>query len=99
MLDHPQSSAMLARMKAKNLGALALTVSLCSITTSQLVAGAADGRIYFASTHGTVSVIEAGDTMKVLAKNQLSESIMATPAIADDKLYVRTANHLWAFSK
>ena len=60
---------------------------------------AADGKIYFASTRGTVSVVEAGDTLKVLAQNKLSETIAATPAIADNILYVRTANHLWAFGK
>lgn len=59
----------------------------------------ANGKIYFASTRGTVSVIEAGDTLKVLARNDLGERLMATPAIADHKLYVRTANHLWAFGK
>ncbi|MBI2948333.1 MAG: PQQ-binding-like beta-propeller repeat protein [Verrucomicrobia bacterium] len=59
----------------------------------------ANGNIYLASTRGVVSVIEAGDTLKVLARNDLSERLMATPAIADHKLYVRTANHLWAFGK
>jgi hypothetical protein len=37
--------------------------------------------------------------VKVLARNQLEERIDATPAIADNKLYVRTAGHLWAFGK
>lgn len=58
---------------------------------------AANGKIYFASTRGIISVIEAGDTLKVLARNDLSERLMATPAIADHKLYVRTASHVWAF--
>jgi hypothetical protein len=35
--------------------------------------------------------------LEVLARNDLGESITATPAIADHKLYVRTAKHLWAF--
>ncbi len=29
----------------------------------------------------------------------LGESVMATPAIADNKLYVRSANSLWAFGR
>lgn len=58
---------------------------------------AADGRIYAASESGTVIVFRAGDRLDVLARNDLGESIVATPAIADHKLYVRTANHLWAF--
>ena len=60
---------------------------------------AADGKIYFASTRGMVSVIEAGDRLKVLARNKLDERIAATPAITDDKLYIRTATHLWAFGE
>ena len=60
---------------------------------------AADGKIYFATTRGNIAVVEAGDKAKVLARNKLGERINATPAIADDKLYVRTAGHLWAFGK
>lgn len=58
---------------------------------------AANGHIYFASTRGMVTVISAADTLEVKARNQLGESIQGTPAIADNKLYVRSASHLWAF--
>lgn len=58
---------------------------------------AADGRIYAASESGTIVVFRAADTLDVLARNDLGESITATPAIAEDRLYVRTAAHLWAF--
>jgi outer membrane protein assembly factor BamB len=68
-------------------------------TLGQYVASpvAADGRIYAASETGTIVVFRAGDTLEVLARNDLGESITATPAIAEHKLYVRTAKHLWAF--
>ncbi len=46
-----------------------------------------------------VSVIDAGDRLNVVARNDLGEAILATPAIFDSKLYVRSANHLWAFGK
>jgi outer membrane protein assembly factor BamB len=59
---------------------------------------AADGRLYLASESGTVVVVRAGDTLDVLARNDLDDPIMATPAIAADTLYVRTAHYLWAFS-
>ena len=58
---------------------------------------AADGRIYAASESGTIVVFRAGDSLDVLARNDLGESITATPAIARHKLYVRTAKHMWAF--
>lgn len=58
---------------------------------------AADGKVFFCSTRGTISVVAAGDTFKVLARNEIGERLMATPAIMDNKLYVRSANHLFAF--
>ena len=58
---------------------------------------AANGHIYFASTRGTVTVITAADTVEVKTRNDLRERIQATPAIADNKLYVRSESHLWAF--
>jgi hypothetical protein len=54
---------------------------------------------WVSSTSGTVPVVAAGSTLKVLARNALGEAIIATPAIAGHKLYVRTRGHLWAFGK
>ena len=50
-----------------------------------------------ASDEGTVVVFAAQDTLEVLARNELGEPILATPAIADGKIYVRTLAHLYAF--
>jgi outer membrane protein assembly factor BamB len=58
---------------------------------------AADGRIYVASDQGEVTVIKAGDKMEVLAHNKLGDSIAASPAVADDTLYLRSAKKLWTF--
>jgi outer membrane protein assembly factor BamB len=63
---------------------------------------AANGHIYFTSLDdGTVTVLKAGsDRAEVVAKNpKLAERVSATPAIADDTLYVRTAGHLYAFAE
>ena len=60
---------------------------------------AGDGKIYMASEPGVVAVLRAGDTLDVLARNDLGEPILATPAIVDGKLYVRTEGHLYAFGK
>jgi outer membrane protein assembly factor BamB len=58
---------------------------------------AANGRVYAASDAGVVVVFEAGDALEVLARNDLGEPILATPAVADGVLYVRTTSHLYAF--
>jgi outer membrane protein assembly factor BamB len=63
---------------------------------------AANGHIYFTSlAEGVITVLKAGsDTPEVVAKNEkLGERIAATPAIADDTLYVRTEKHLYAFAE
>jgi len=61
---------------------------------------AADGRIYVASLPGKLTVIKAGgDKPEILHQADFKERIFATPALVDDKLYLRTANHLWAFGK
>jgi outer membrane protein assembly factor BamB len=62
---------------------------------------AANGHIYFTSlADGAVTVLEGGARpAKVVAKNPpLGERVSATPAIADDVLYIRTAGHLYAFA-
>jgi outer membrane protein assembly factor BamB len=58
---------------------------------------AANGHLYFSSSKGTITVTEAADVLQVKARNALGEAIYATPAIVDDKLYVRSDGHLWAF--
>jgi hypothetical protein len=58
-----------------------------------------DGKIYFASDRGVISVVATGDSLKVLARNDLKEPIMATPALVDGKIYVRTDEHLFAFAE
>jgi outer membrane protein assembly factor BamB len=58
---------------------------------------AGDGKVYAASHQGVVAVLEAGDTFKVLARNNLEEEIAATPALVEGVVYVRTEKHLYAF--
>ena len=58
---------------------------------------AADGRIYIADLSGRAATLAAGDQPKLLWRADFGERISATPAIADDTLYVRTETKLFAF--
>jgi outer membrane protein assembly factor BamB len=58
---------------------------------------AGDGKLYAASQRGVVVVWEAGNTFKVLTRNDMQESVAATPALADGVIYLRTEKHLYAF--
>jgi outer membrane protein assembly factor BamB len=63
---------------------------------------AANGHIYFTSLDGgAVTVLKAGSAKpEVIAKNpKLGERVAATPAIADNVLYIRTDKHLYAFAE
>jgi len=63
---------------------------------------AANGNIYFTSLDdGTITVLKAGSAKpEVLATNpKLGERTAATPAIADNALFVRTDKHLYAFAE
>jgi outer membrane protein assembly factor BamB len=55
---------------------------------------ASDERIYFTSEEGVVHVVKTGPKFEVLAKNELGEPCMATPAISGDALFFRTRKHL-----
>ncbi len=58
---------------------------------------AAGGKVFIASHAGVVSVLEAGADQKLLAASDLGEAILATPALAPGRLYLRTSRALWCF--
>ncbi|UCF17366.1 MAG: PQQ-binding-like beta-propeller repeat protein, partial [Phycisphaerales bacterium] len=65
-------------------------------TASPIAAG---DKVVVASVRGVVTLIQAGDKLKVLARNDFAERIYATPAIADNKMYLRTTDHLYALGE
>ncbi len=58
---------------------------------------AADGRIYLCSNDGKMTVLAAGEKPEVLARAELGERTVTTPALAHNRIYIRSANHLWCF--
>jgi outer membrane protein assembly factor BamB len=57
---------------------------------------AADGKIYFSSEAGNVYVIKAGPEYNLIAKNNLNDNCMATPAISGNMLFFRTQHYVIA---
>jgi outer membrane protein assembly factor BamB len=57
---------------------------------------AADGKIYLSGEDGDVTVIAAGPTFKHLATNSIGEPLMATPALSQGAMYLRTSMSLVA---
>jgi outer membrane protein assembly factor BamB len=62
---------------------------------ASLVAG--DGKLYAASARGEITVVKLGAKHEVLSSVDLDERLMATPALADGWVYVRTEGRLRAF--
>lgn len=61
--------------------------------TASPVAG--NGKIYCLGEKGNMVVVQAGAEFKVLARNTLEEDTLATPAIADGTLLIRTLGGLY----
>jgi outer membrane protein assembly factor BamB len=59
----------------------------------------ADDKLVVASVDGMVTVIQIADELKVLATNDFKERIFATPALVENKIYLRTEGHLYALGK
>ncbi len=60
---------------------------------------AADGKIYLSNEDGDMIVVAAGPEFKQIATNSMGELVMATPALSDGVLYVRTARSLFAIGR
>jgi outer membrane protein assembly factor BamB len=60
---------------------------------------AANGHIYLCGLDGTVLVAPAGDKLAPVCSTKLDDRIAATPAIADNSLYLRTNKNLYAFAE
>ncbi len=60
---------------------------------------AADDKIYMVSESGKVVVLEPDGSLEVLAVNPLDDSVYATPAIAEGRIYIRTVSALYSFGR
>jgi outer membrane protein assembly factor BamB len=56
---------------------------------------AGDGKIYFPSKEGIVFVVKAGPKYELLAKNDVGEGIVASPAISTGQIFLRGEKHLF----
>ena len=60
----------------------------------------AGGLVYCAAEDGLVQVVKPGDKEpEVVGSGSVNETLLATPAVADGALYLRSDKHLWKFGK
>jgi outer membrane protein assembly factor BamB len=60
---------------------------------------AADGRLYFANEDGDVFVARAGRSYEEMARNEMKDVIMSTPAVSGGIMVVRTLNHVYGIGE
>ena len=57
-----------------------------------------NGKIFCLAENGTTFVLQAGPEFKILETNPLEELCLATPSIAQGKLFIRTASALYCIT-
>jgi outer membrane protein assembly factor BamB len=58
---------------------------------------AGDGKVYFGSEQGVVSVVADQADWQVISSREFHEKIYATPVIQGDRIYLRTEQALYCF--
>ena len=59
----------------------------------------AAGRVYIPSQQGTTVVLKHGPTFEVLAENKLDDGFNASPALADNEIYLRGFKSLYCIAE
>ena len=57
----------------------------------------ADDKVYMISQLGKATVVKAGGQWEILASHDFEDEVYATPAIVDNRIYLRTRNTLYCF--
>ncbi len=60
---------------------------------------AAAGLIYLPSEDGDIFIVKVGKRFELLGNKEMGEPVMATPAVVDGHLIVRTERHLWSLGR
>ncbi|HEY8459320.1 MAG TPA: PQQ-binding-like beta-propeller repeat protein [Blastocatellia bacterium] len=60
---------------------------------------AADGKLYLSNEDGEILVVAAGRKFEHLATNSMGELLMATPALSEGVMYVRSSQSLFAIGR
>jgi outer membrane protein assembly factor BamB len=60
---------------------------------------AADGKVFLLNEEGETIVLEAGRESKILSRNKLEERTLASPAISNGQLFIRSDDSLFCVGK
>jgi outer membrane protein assembly factor BamB len=60
---------------------------------------AANGYVYLCGVNNKIIVVKAGSKVEKVCSSELDDRIAASPAIADNTIYIRTGKSLYAFAE
>jgi len=60
---------------------------------------AADGKIYFVSETGETIVLRSGREPRIIARNDLGERLIASPAISNGQIFIRSDDRIFCVGK
>jgi len=60
---------------------------------------AGGGHVYFVSESGDTVVVKAGRAPQIVSRNPLGERVVASPAISNGRMFVRTDKHVFAIGR
>jgi outer membrane protein assembly factor BamB len=64
---------------------------------ASLVAG--DGKVYYPDLEGGVAVVKAGPKFEILARNEVGEMVIASPAVSRGQIFLRGKKHLFCIGE
>ena len=82
--------------KGKSLGRPQRIQNTCEYFASPIMG---DGKIYIGGENGTVVVLADSRKINILARNDMGDAILATPAISDGGIFIRTRSKLICVSE
>lgn len=67
--------------------------------THSASAVSAGGNLYFSNESGKIIVVRAGDEYELVAENEMGQAVLATPAIAGNRIFIRGVKELFCIGK
>jgi outer membrane protein assembly factor BamB len=59
----------------------------------------ADGKVYLLAENGDTLVLRPGRKFELLARNSLGEDCLASPAISQGRIFIRSSKHLFCIGQ
>ncbi|MDA7888208.1 PQQ-like beta-propeller repeat protein [Akkermansiaceae bacterium] len=95
---HKAKSASLSCINPTTGEAYYTAAKIPGLSTLYASSVAANGHVYITGRSGTTVVIKDDKKLEIVSTNSVGEGVDATPALADDQLFIRSERHLFCIA-